>query len=860
MSDDLKLQLILEAVNKTGVAFDQLKRDLTAATGGTANLGNQGDVAGKKMAEGMEKARNQVGLLGGGLTALAGRFLVLELGITHIGRQLNKLVFEFNATLETAELGIAAALMTNMEYSDRMTGKVLESEEALKAARSEAAGLMKQLQSDNLKTIATTEQLVRAFQETLPVAMARGFDTRQAREFTLAVVQAAGVVGVSLDMLAEETRSMLTGAIDPRTSRIATVLGLRNEDVREVMGNADALFNLLMKRLGSYSALGEVSQKTWAGAWSNMLDLMKMVSAEASKPLFTRVRDELAGVNDQILEIDEATGQIGFTPEFSQSLAHMQVGVEGLTDLIFELGEVTADMGGDALTDWLEVVGVIGRAFSLMSDAVEKARELAGLAPEMPPIVAGPLSAAAALSRQVRGMMGAGENYAGVPIAMPERPAPTGTPKPRADNDAATAAEKEAEKAAKAAAKLAEQWEKTRAAMALDVEKLGLDKYEARIADLTAKAADLREQFGAKGEIDTWLQAMIREVNSDKLTDTLAAAKGLAEEMAKEMREAADKARAAAEAERAARENALNLRLAEIDLAERTGQIDSGAALRERLTLNQELLDLQEAHLAQLDKLGDASAWYAQADAVNATRLNLVDLNDELLRQTGTFSEGWKRGLDDYVANADTAFEQAEGLAKRAAEGMESAFSDFFFDAFRGELTSLADYLDAFLQAVQRAMSDMLAQQAASSIASMVSGFFSPAGGGSTYQANIDYGAFSLRHDGGPVLPRFHTGGLLPDEVPIIAQTGERVLSREQNATFDRLAQFLDRGGAGGGMNVQVVNNTGTAASGRAERSQSNNGDILRIVLDKVDSAIGEGRFDKSLGVVYGLRRSGVPR
>jgi hypothetical protein len=294
-------------------------------------------------------------------------------GINQIGRQLNKLVFEFNATLETAELGIAAALMTNMEYADRMTGKVLEGEAAMKAARSEAAGLMKQLQSDNLKTIATTEQLVRAFQETLPVAMAKGFDTRQAREFTLAVVQAAGVVGVSLDQLAEETRSMLTGAIDPRTSRIATVLGLRNEDVREVMGNADALFDLLMKRLASYSALGEVSQKTWRGAWSNMIDLTKMVSAEASKPMFTRVRDELAGVNEKILEIDEATGQIGFSPEFSRSLEQMQVGVEGLTDLLFELGEVTADLGGGALRDWLEVVGVIGRAVSLMSDAVEKA-------------------------------------------------------------------------------------------------------------------------------------------------------------------------------------------------------------------------------------------------------------------------------------------------------------------------------------------------------------------------------------------------------------------------------------------------------------------------------------------------------
>jgi hypothetical protein len=44
----------------------------------------------------------------------------------------------------------------------------------------------------------------------------------------------------------------------------------------------------------------------------------------------------------------------------------------------------------------------------------------------------------------------------------------------------------------------------------------------------------------------------------------------------------------------------------------------------------------------------------------------------------------------------------------------------------------------------------------------------------------------------------FHTGGYVPrfhlgiDEVPAILQTGERVLSREQNNTFNKLASALD--------------------------------------------------------------------
>jgi hypothetical protein len=68
-------------------------------------------------------------------------------------------------------------------------------------------------------------------------------------------------------------------------------------------------------------------------------------------------------------------------------------------------------------------------------------------------------------------------------------------------------------------------------------------------------------------------------------------------------------------------------------------------------------------------------------------------------------------------------------------------------------------------------------------------------GGGGDYGAGDLFGAFGF-HTGGIVgyggtrrlvpavlfrtAPRFHTGGLLPDEVPIIAQRGERVLNREE--------------------------------------------------------------------------------
>jgi hypothetical protein len=57
--------------------------------------------------------------------------------------------------------------------------------------------------------------------------------------------------------------------------------------------------------------------------------------------------------------------------------------------------------------------------------------------------------------------------------------------------------------------------------------------------------------------------------------------------------------------------------------------------------------------------------------------------------------------------------------------------------------------------------------------------------------------------------PRFHSGGIIgPDERPIIAQTGERVLNRREAAAYAR----------GGGINVVI--NTPDAGSFRNSQGQ----------------------------------------
>jgi hypothetical protein len=225
--------------------------------------------------------------------------------------------------IETSTLGIASSFLVSGKFVDTTTNKVLTGQRAMQAGLSMSRDVIEQLKVANMQTIATLDQLIVAYQVTLPVAMARGFNKSMVMDFTLAMVQAAGAIGLPFDQMAEETRSLLTGTINPRTSRIATVLGLRNEDIAEYKGNAKGLFDFLMGRLEGFRIAGLESQKTWAGLWSNVKDIAKQGSGIAFEGLFVGIKAEMTHLMDSIVTINTETKKINWNPEFISSAKSM---------------------------------------------------------------------------------------------------------------------------------------------------------------------------------------------------------------------------------------------------------------------------------------------------------------------------------------------------------------------------------------------------------------------------------------------------------------------------------------------------------------------------------------------------------
>ena len=301
---------------------------------------------------------------------------------------------------------------------------------------------------------------------------------------------------------------------------------------------------------------------------------------------------------------------------------------------------------------------------------------------------------------------------------------------------------------------------------------------EAKAKTDAAKAADkkLSEEAGKRDV--KWLEGILKEAAE--------AQKALEERQKKErdyalwkmelyesFDELADKQ---AEKDKARREGQIQADLAQVDIAEKERLMSKTDAVQERIRLNEELLQEQKDSLENIDKLNDPAG--------------LLELNEALKEQVGTFEQGYNEGFRRYIDELKTNFQHGVEIARQTAQAMEQAFSDFFFDAFQGKMKSLADYLKSFLTSVQRALAQALGQEVSGSLISGISSLFS---GGSHLVASpsqvaaVNSNPFVM-HEGGYV-PRFHWGGLSSDETPAILQRGEYVVSRRGVAALDAINQ-----------------------------------------------------------------------
>lgn len=268
-------------------------------------------------------------------------------------QQLISLGLRFGDSLESAQTSIAGIVLATGELRDEF-GEVVTGAEALARAEGIAARQIRELRQDALATTATFEQLLDTFQIAVGPGLAAGLNLDEIRQLSVSVSQAATAIGLPQNQLAEEIRSLLSGTIQARTTRIATVLGISNADIRRLQETGD-LFNFLDER---FSAFAESAQKqarsTLAGITALAQGAVGEVLGQAAGPLRDELLRTLNDILDDVLLVRDELGNVAPNPRVVQAFRALFDALRVGIDRARELGE---SLGFEGLEDVLQAIG-----------------------------------------------------------------------------------------------------------------------------------------------------------------------------------------------------------------------------------------------------------------------------------------------------------------------------------------------------------------------------------------------------------------------------------------------------------------------------------------------------------------------
>ena len=314
------------------------------------------------------------------------------------------------------------------------------------------------------------------------------------------------------------------------------------------------------------------------------------------------------------------------------------------------------------------------------------------------------------------------------------------------------------------------------------------------------------------------------------------------------------------------------------------GLIGSNRQRIEALQLQREMLDLTDTERAVLqartdleksaatarkeaNQIEDAGLRVQTLEAINDALARQLPIVEELVRANAeyqrSFEYGAKSALRSYIDDATNAAKRAQQVTVNAFRSMEDALTRFVMTG-KLDFRSLADSIVADLVRIQiqRAITLPLANWLGSVIPGMgggTTGAAFPAGSGDLMgtMANV-------AHSGGVIgadalitrsvhpgvfagAPRFHTGGVVSGEVPIIAQEGEAVFTRGQ---MRALGGALSTKSQPPAVNVQVnVVNKASGVDARIEQQRQPDGGLrLDVFIEQI-----EGRMARAISQGTGI-------
>lgn len=263
---------------------------------------------------------------------------------------------EFNATLETAQIGIAAVYR-----SFDKTGRYATFADAMKAS----AGAIADLKREAATSPATFEQLLVAYQSTAGAMASAGIPIGKQVGLINLLSQTLSGLGIRSEQLVQESRAILTGNINENAAG-ARMLGITRGDIESAKA-AGTLLEFLNSKLSTFAEAAEAGKSSFNTLKSNLEDAYTDLAAKVSKPLFDSLKGSIASLN---------AGIANLSPEDFRPLIDM---LKGAADAGVKLASVLPQIVNGlvalaAAYAGVKGIGMIGAGAASLSDFADSTR------------------------------------------------------------------------------------------------------------------------------------------------------------------------------------------------------------------------------------------------------------------------------------------------------------------------------------------------------------------------------------------------------------------------------------------------------------------------------------------------------
>lgn len=254
--------------------------------------------------------------------------------------------WDFSMNMETNRIGMAGILSSMTQ----LNGEALQWNDALAIS----ANLIDRMNTEALRTAATSEELVTTFRALLGPGLGAGMSIDQIQQLTTVGVNAVKSIGLDGRQLVQELRDLVQGGIQPASSTLATALGLTDADIKAAKNSSEGLFKFLMDRLQGFERASLETPKTLKGLMDQVDEAITRTGSIGMEPLQNRYKEFLQEISDALIAPDSFElnpAAIASVREFSQEAADVA------SDLA-DIGQVTGVVVVPALKLGAEYLGV----------------------------------------------------------------------------------------------------------------------------------------------------------------------------------------------------------------------------------------------------------------------------------------------------------------------------------------------------------------------------------------------------------------------------------------------------------------------------------------------------------------------